>query len=315
MRSTRRPQPAVLLLLLALLLTSCGGSKGKTEAEGDVSVGDDSFLPTETTTTTAPPATTAPQGATATTRRPATPASTSTTVLKRSTATTTAITPPPPPPTTGGPFPALALQSGTSSIVFQILQQPGTTPSADALAHATSIFQKVSGKPIRTENKPIPGGDQNQKWTHGMVAAAADKYGSKNDTGADAAYMRILYVRGRAAESDAILGFAFGDTLVMFPDQIASGANPVVTAASIERCVMTHELGHSFGLVDLYLKTGRQDPDHPGHSPNKKSVMYWAVDSLDVSTVFQGGPPDDFDAADYADFANIKAGAKQGSKG
>ena len=54
------------------------------------------------------------------------------------------------------------------------------------------------------------------------------------------------------------------------------------------------------------LATGRADPEHPGHSPNRGSVMYHAVESTLLGTVLSGGPPRDFDADDLADLAAIR---------
>jgi hypothetical protein len=103
-----------------------------------------------------------------------------------------------------------------------------------------------------------------------------------------------------------------GDVIGIFPDQVAGAATPFVSRARIERAVATHELGHVLGLVDLYLDEGRDDPDHPGHSTNPRSVMYWAVEADVVTQVLGGPPPVDFDAADQADLREIRDGAPPG---
>jgi hypothetical protein len=71
--------------------------------------------------------------------------------------------------------------------------------------------------------------------------------------------------------------------------------------------VVTHEVGHLLGLVDLVLHTGRQDPEHPGHSRNQQSVMFWAVESSLITDVLTGGPPTNFDDDDRADLAAIRS--------
>ena len=76
--------------------------------------------------------------------------------------------------------------------------------------------------------------------------------------------------------------------------------------AAIEDAVTMHEVGHLLGLVDLYLETGRADPEHPGHSRNTRSVMYWAVESNLVADLLTGGPPKDFDNDDLADLQSIR---------
>ena len=52
----------------------------------------------------------------------------------------------------------------------------------------------------------------------------------------------------------------------------------------VENSVLVHEVGHLLGLVNLYQSpVDHEDPDHPGHSNNDESVMYWAIESADVS--------------------------------
>jgi hypothetical protein len=89
---------------------------------------------------------------------------------------------------------------------------------------------------------------------------------------------------------------------------VAAAETPLISEGAIEDAVTMHELGHLLGLVDLVLSTGRGDPEHPGHSRNRASVMYWAVESDLVADLLQGGPPRDFDSADLADLATIRNG-------
>ena len=122
--------------------------------------------------------------------------------------------------------------------------------------------------------------------------------------------LHLLQLRGTFEGSDEVLGVAVrGDVLALFPDSIEGSATPLVSVASIEDAVVLHELGHVLGLVDLARNTGRADPDHPGHSRNAKSVMYWAVESSLVGQVLNGPPPRDFDADDLADLRALRSGA------
>ena len=71
-----------------------------------------------------------------------------------------------------------------------------------------------------------------------------------------------------------------------------------------------HEFGHLLGLVNLVYQSpvDHEDPDHPGHSNNEDSVMYWAVESSDISNIFSGQLPDEFDQDDLDDLAGLKSG-------
>lgn len=124
------------------------------------------------------------------------------------------------------------------------------------------------------------------------------------------AVVRILFVHGSFDGDDGTLGAAVrGDVAAVFVDQVGRAAGVLGSIEAIERSVTTHELGHLLGLVDLYLDTGRGDPQHPGHSPNRDSVMFWAVESDAIGQLLGADPPDSFDASDRADLEAIRSGA------
>lgn len=107
------------------------------------------------------------------------------------------------------------------------------------------------------------------------------------------------------------VGLSFdASAFAVFVDHVPSGTLGL-TRADYEEAVVVHELGHLYGLVDL---TGHgafhEDPDHPGHSANKGSVMYWAIEyEGPVQDLFQGGPPKTFDADDRREMELIRAAA------
>ena len=82
------------------------------------------------------------------------------------------------------------------------------------------------------------------------------------------------------------------------------------SAEEIENSVLVHEYGHLLGLVNLVYKSpvDHEDKDHPGHSNNEESVMYWAVESADLSNIITGQLPDDFDNDDRNDLAGMLSG-------
>jgi hypothetical protein len=121
--------------------------------------------------------------------------------------------------------------------------------------------------------------------------------------------LQFAFVHGQSTQGDDVLGISLTGTFsAVFVDQVDDSATGLVSPAAIEQAVAVHELGHLLGLVDLYLHTGRADPQHPGHSANRRSVMYWAVESSVVGDLLTGGPPQDFDADDLADLRRIAAG-------
>jgi hypothetical protein len=119
--------------------------------------------------------------------------------------------------------------------------------------------------------------------------------------------VHVLVLDGRYEDDDAI-GVAFEATsFAIFPDRIRSGVLSSVNYDRFEEAVVVHELGHLLGLVNLTSDGAfHEDPEHPGHSRNSESAMYWAVEDISVGNVFRGGPPTTFDADDVEEMSRIR---------
>lgn len=191
-------------------------------------------------------------------------------------------------------------------VVVELLVQPGAAPRQGTVDHLRQVLGEVTGKPV-TITAPVDLPATEGRTSDDEIRAMADRYGSPQSSGQ--AVVHLLFLRG-SYEEDGVLGVAVrGDTAAIFSDTVRSASTPLVGAAAIEDAVTTHEMGHLLGLVDIVLKTGREDPEHPGHSRNRDSVMYWAVEASIVAQVLGGPPPRNFDSADKADLAAIRNGA------
>jgi hypothetical protein len=201
--------------------------------------------------------------------------------------------------------PGILSPSFSSEVVVEIRTQSGAGPQQASLDHLTSVLRSVTGKTVNVaQGAAIDGGAKS--WSADDLRSTADA-GMAQGNGR--AVIHLLFVHGSFGGDTGILGVATrGDVAAIFIDQVKSSSTPLVGSSGIETAVVTHEVGHLMGLVDLYLHTGRQDPDHPGHSPDTQSVMYWAVESNLVADLLQGGPPKDFDSADLADLQTIRNG-------
>ncbi|WP_436795951.1 hypothetical protein [Actinospongicola halichondriae] len=188
------------------------------------------------------------------------------------------------------------------SIVLEVRSQSGAEPEAATVDRIRSLLAQTSGKTVTLQGGSVPGGAR--QWTPSAIVAEADRTGPAQ--GADAAVLTLLFVHGGLADADQTVGVAVrSDVAAVFSDRVDEAAGPLVASTRVEAAVTTHEVGHLLGLVDLVLATGRADPEHPGHSASRGSVMYYAVESTLVGDLLTGGPPTDFDEADIADLRAI----------
>jgi hypothetical protein len=201
--------------------------------------------------------------------------------------------------------PGILSPSASSEVVVEVRMQSGAGPKQASIDHLTSVLRNATGKPVNVANGPAIGGGATS-WSGDDLRSTAD---AGTAQGHGRAVIHLLFVHGTLGGDDRVLGAAVrGDVAAVFIDQVNASSTPLVDANGIETAVVTHEVGHLMGLVDLYLHTGRQDPNHPGHSTNSQSVMYWAVESNLVADLLQGGPPKDFDSTDLADLQTIRNG-------
>lgn len=304
-RGLNAPRTRRALALAAALALTAGGCGTNKKAAVPGGVG-----PQLTTTPTSPGDTAAAGRAGGTSRSGGTP----TTVRK-----TSGGTPTPNPAPTGadlrsasrgapGTFAGILLAPGPAyQLVIDVLVQPGVSADESVISTLRQILAASSGKPV-TVRGPVPLVSSSSNYTDDDIRRLADDQG-KPEQGSGTAVIHLLYLKGSFSD-EGVLGVTVrGDAIGIFPDQVDQAATALVSPARIERAVVTHELGHVLGLVDLFLDDGRDDADHPGHSRNPHSVMYWAVESDLVAQLLGGPPPVDFDGADQTDLRNIHSGA------
>jgi hypothetical protein len=192
-------------------------------------------------------------------------------------------------------------------VVVEVRAQAGAEPRAATVDRLLGRLRAASGKDVVADGiDPLGGGGQS--WSASSIAAAADGAADLSQGGSQIV-LRLLFVHGTFEGESSVLGVAVrGDVAAVFTDQVERAAGLLTSPATVEDAVTTHEVGHLLGLVDLVVDTGRADPEHPGHSSNRGSVMYWAVESDLVGQVLGGGIPTEYDEQDRADLARIRAG-------
>jgi hypothetical protein len=299
---TRRRAVAVALAACAAVVAGACGDDDAGGAAGGV---------------TAPPASTPTSGAAGPTEAPTTGGGATTATTGTAPAPSTSAVPAPPPAPGEGPArldPVVAPGAFAPALLRPDLSQrllvevhADIAPRPETLEHVEALLADVAAKPVSVVATDAPGGGD-RDWTSAELVAAADA-GATTAQGGGVAVVRLLFVAGSFEGDDSVLGVAVrGDIAAVFLDRVRDAAGLLGASAGVEAAVAAHELGHLLGLVDLHLDTGRADPEHPGHSRNPRSVMYWAVESSLVGQLLGADVPRDFDADDRADLATIRAG-------
>ena len=152
---------------------------------------------------------------------------------------------------------------------------------------------------------------EDNSWSADDVRDARWKHGD-DAMGSDTLNWYFLFPKG-TYNDDSVLGVAVdASTVAVFKDSIEESENFLgrPSADEIERAVTVHEAGHLLGLVNLVYTSPveHEDPDHPGHSSNEDSVMYWAIESSSIGNIFSGNIPDEFDDDDRSDLAGMASG-------
>lgn len=212
-------------------------------------------------------------------------------------------------------------------LVVEIDHPAGAAPNAEAKSLLVDTLVEVTGRDRSrielVEEAEIPS-EPSRKYSADELRQIEAEHRDRR-TGGDVAVLYVLYVAGGSDADDGdsrVLGVAYGGTsLAMMKGNIRDATRsrvvggisvPTVEERCIERAVLVHEFGHVAGLVNLGTDMVRphEDPNSRGHSANKESVMYYAVENtLDLFAFFTGGCSDipyRFDADDKADLRALR---------
>ena len=198
-----------------------------------------------------------------------------------------------------------------SKLTIEIDYVDSVQPNQNAVNTLLSTLKQYADKPggivLSGENSLQAQGD---RYSVQDLLSIAKKNRSTYSQG-NAVSLYILYVNGNFADNPNALGVALNSSMfVIFKEKINAATTALVFASAIEQAVLVHELGHLWGLVNITYQSAidHEDNKHTNHSKNSESVMFWAVEDLNVANLLKGGPPYQFDTADREDIEKIKKG-------
>ena len=196
-----------------------------------------------------------------------------------------------------------------SKLHIEIDYVSGYEPSSDALDFLRQRINEVTDKTSVTFSQESFGStDTSYSLEEMLEIENSQRTKFKKD---DEFVIHILYLNGEFEDNENALGIAYkGSSFAMFKENIEDSAFLFISAEDIEKAVLVHEYGHLLGLVNMGYTSphDHEDPDHPHHSNNEESVMYWAVESQDFYNQLDGEPPNNFDSYDLDDLSLMKQG-------
>lgn len=196
----------------------------------------------------------------------------------------------------------------SSEVAIEVIVEKGAGPFPATVSRVQDVVASVTQKRVVVTATEATAGAPSGNWSQQQILDFADRHATV-EARSDRPVLRFLALSDQfAADSNAIGVAVRGDVFAIFTQHVRRSASPLVDAASIEKAVAVHEIGHLLGLVDIVLDRDRDDPEHPFHSRNRRSVMFWAIETDLVSQVLGGPPPDTFDSDDLADLAAIRQG-------
>jgi hypothetical protein len=193
---------------------------------------------------------------------------------------------------------------------IHFLYEPGYQPIAMELVKTRlqEVCDKPDGIKIVAEEIDFK---IDSTWSADDVRDARWKHGG-DAMGSDTLHWYFLFPSGMY-DDDSVLGVAVdASTIAIFKDSVdeAEGLFGRPSSEEVERAVSVHEAGHLLGLVNLVYTSpvDHEDSEHPGHSNNEDSVMYWAIESNNVGNFITGSLPDEFDEFDKSDLEGMASG-------
>lgn len=305
-----KPSRVVSILSMVFILAACGGAPAKSKGPRTASYGDPNAPQSPTAGAQAAGQSPAPGTNTGGSKTAAAP--------KRTTGGTTQTSA----PTEGkindfggygfrGSGKWIMTPQPYTNIVVEAGYVDGRKPNQAALEYLVSTLRDVTGKNVSLGpvHRIQPGSGAYDGDDIVEISRTTRKTLSEKPT----ISIWVGYLNGTLKGGGAAGVAVAGTVTAVFLDTINDLPFPPTTKLAIEKTILLQEVGHIIGLVNIGYKSPRdhEDPGHPGHSKNTKSVMYWALMTREALIDFLANgaaPPDKFDADDLADLRDMASG-------
>ena len=214
----------------------------------------------------------------------------------------------------GGLVMACLDSSKYTELVIEVDFESGYQPKSSSTDLLKQRLEEVCDKPdgVTITFTETVFGNQGT-WTDDDVRSYGWEHKENQPQTSSTLHWQIIFPSGKYSE-DSVLGVAVdASTIAIFGDSVEEAKGPIFgrpSAEEVEKSVIVHEVGHLLGLVNIVYESlyEHEDADHPNHSNNEDSVMYWAIESTSIGSIISGELPDEFDEWDLQDLNDMKTG-------
>ena len=197
-----------------------------------------------------------------------------------------------------------------TSLLIEVDYVTGHQPEGAAMDGLVTSLERTLDKPggvtwelsdeLPSQGDPV----WTVQQTEDIEVANRDRY---HDAASGQAVISITYLDGTSDQDPDgggyVIAYAYhGSSIIMFGQRVDPSGSSLPLAGSVEETILIHEVGHLLGLVDngIDMVSDHRDEEHGSHDDNEDCIMYWAINSANISDLLLSAQPN-FDAACQAD--------------
>ncbi len=216
-----------------------------------------------------------------------------------------------------GDFAKYYLQdSKYTKIIMEIDYVDGYAPSPQALSCLKSTINQYCDKQnVQDEKNGFP--SSKSSYSEEDIRELEVEHRNYQRSG-NTITLYILYLNGKYAENEDVLGLAFGpSSIAIFKERIYEidipwWASSFIDHSDYEKSVVVHEFGHLIALVNIgYESEKNHESSYEHHCVHEECVMYHAVETVSILNLItreDPEPPFEFYTDCQYDINKIKSG-------